>query len=685
LVDVLANRTVETLKAVPAVEYNFPSTVVSEQSILPAAVAAKVANAVNTGIHVTSFHASVSGQLEAAMTEVEKENWAGALKLYTTALANVPANDAIVQSSLLHDMAILAEKAGDKAGAEQFATRSVDAVSAVTTHPDVQVQVLDTATGVLQRLGKADIVTRFSQQAGKIRATSNINPVINRLVATLASVRPPLSGVSVTRRGDSAPTNRPAFSFAAERVAAGGAGLALAEPAPAVAPVNSVAAPMLIGLNFVRPDAVTKSITIQGAAAAASITLDNNAAANMRAFLNTVSTTADLGLLTSFLFDRVQMVAYLPHMYFFVLPMSVGDCLAGMGNFQQASDQYASVIAYPFINRRFEVVKLWTRLAQTFLNMGDQAYRQAKDVVAQFGAARAFYEKIVTVNKTLDAASVLYSDAKFAAIRTRVTNFLGAADPAAHDDNPAITTIVLQALNRLRQIQQGMNFFGFGVDYAPPFSFEYLLNTARCFAQQASRIEQRYIQFQSQGENEQLRRDELDQQAEVARQSVILEQRGVAEAQRGIEVANASLAYANTQLANANQAKNDQIDVRFRPSRLSALLDAEAWASASAVDHDDEVKLSWAGNYYSSSHRPRNEVLTDLARQRALLSQDLEAARLDREIATAQAYAGVAQAQIGQAQARLDVAQQRVVVAQLQQKYAEQNRDFLVFPSRRDR
>jgi Tc toxin complex TcA C-terminal TcB-binding domain len=89
------------------------------------------------------------------------------------------------------------------------------------------------------------------------------------------------------------------------------------------------------------------------------------------------------------------------------------------------------------------------------------------------------------------------------------------------------------------------------------------------------------------------------------------------------------------------------------------------------------VKLSWNGNYYSSSHKPRNEVLKDLAYQRTRLSQDLEAKRLDREIVSAQAYLGVAQAQVGEANTRVATAQQRVVVAQLQQRQAEENRDFL--------
>jgi hypothetical protein len=152
----------------------------------------------------------------------------------------------------------------------------------------------------------------------------------------------------------------------------------------------------------------------------------------------------------------------------------------------------------------------------------------------------------------------------------------------------------------------------------------------------------------------------MDQQAEVARQSVVLEQRGVAEAQAGVDVAVASINYASVQVTNAQQSKQDFENTRWE---LLELTEAEAWASASSVDHDDEVKLSWNGNYYSSSSKPRNQVLQDLAYQRARLSQDLEAKKFDREIAAVQSYLAVAQAQQHEAQARVATAQQRVVVA----------------------
>ena len=689
ILDVLAGRAAATLKATPLITHAFPSTVVSARTELPGEVERALAAGAQSGVQVTSFHRVVAEQVGTALIEASKENWSLALEGFQAAVAAVPDSEPLVRGSLMHDMAVLAEKAGDKPAAERFGTESVALMSA-TGQLDVQVQVLDSVTGILQRAGQVEEATRLSAQANSIRATNNVNPVVAAgtgvlnvnnfaLEAALGSGRTHLfTSVAALRPGI-------ASGLSASTVAARGGTLTASEGTAAslargaaIGDSANVEAPALMGLRFL-DDAdvagkVTKTFTMQGATATASIVLDGNDRSNARAFLQTVSATSDVALVTRFLFDAVQMVAYLPHMYFFVVPMSIGDCLAGMGNLEQAATQYRSVLSYPFINRNLESVRLWTRLAQVYLDSGDTAYRNAKDDPALYANARTFYEHIVFADKTVPTGSPLYSDDSFSGVRTRVQDFLQASDFVAHDENPTITTIVLQALTRLQQIDQGLNFFAFGPDYAPPFSFEYLQNTARYFAQQASQIEQRFIQFKSQAENEQLRRDQLEQQAEVARQSVVLEQRGVAEAQRGVDVAVASQAYAQRQLDNTRQAKEDFENNRWE---LLELAEAEAWASASAVDRDDQVKLTWNGSYYSSNRKPRNQVLQDLAYQRGRLSQDLEAAKLNREIAAAQSYRAVAQAQVAQSQARVDMARQRVVVAQLQQKHSEQNRDFL--------
>ena len=431
---------------------------------------------------------------------------------------------------------------------------------------------------------------------------------------------------------------------------------------------------MLLGTRYLTAAPVERRFTVLGDEAVARISLDGDSGAGVKTFLAELSDTADLGLVTNFWYNPATFVAYLPHMYFFVAPMAIGDCLAGMGNLNEAADQYAAVLVYPFINKSVEIVRLWTRLADTWLEIGDVAYRNARDDVAAFAVAQAAYEKIVKADGTLQNTSPLYADAKFAAIKGRIEAFLAAADPLAVDENPQISSVVLDARARMQQIAAGLNYFGFAPDYAPPFSFEYLQTTARYFAQQASHIEQRYIQYKSTAEDEEFRREQLDQQAEVARQSVILEQRGVAEANAGASVAQAGLNYAERQRVNAVQSQNDFNAVRWE---LLELAEAEAWAGAAAVDEDDEVSQTWHGNYYNARDKPRSDVIQDLAYRRTRISHDLEAAKLQRAIDSANAYKAVAQAQLNQANARIAVAQQRVVVARLQQRFAEENRDFL--------
>ncbi|MBV9354974.1 MAG: hypothetical protein JO023_05550 [Chloroflexi bacterium] len=659
LVDVLSARSVAVMTALPVVKYDLPTTIGSPVSVLPAAVDNQLANVAQAGLQVTSYHWRVEQNLNAALASVDAQDWKGALAAYQTALHFTPESESLVRGALFQDMAVIAEKSGDKTSAVQLAQQSVTALSSVS-QLDVRVFSLDTAQGIVRRAGNNDLATQFANQATQIRSTTNLNPVAG------STPPPPVRLIPLV--------GRPGPSLSETAPKAGIIGYTAAAAAGEGLLGNNVLAPSLIASQVITQQVPLKTFTTHGLTDRAQIVLDAGAAANSKAFLQQLAITTDVGLLTRYLVDPVQMVAYLPHMYFFAIPMAMGDCLAGMGDLDAAIGQYQSVLNYPYINQNVEIVKLWTRLAQAYLDQGDAAYRAARDDTTQYNTALTSYVTIVLTADKVAPTSPLYADPKFATILSRVQAFLQAPDKSTHNDNPAITSLVLQALGRIQQIRQNLNFFGFGADYTPPFSFEYLQNTSRYFAQQASQIEQRYIQFQSQAESAELQRDQMAQQAEVARQSVVLEQRGVAEAQAGVAVANASINYANVQLANAQQSRQDFQNTRWEDLELA---EAEAWASASAVDHDDEVKLSWNGNYYSSSHKPRNQVLQDLAYQRTRLSQDLEAKRLDREITSAQAYLGVAQAQVSEAQAKVATAQQRVVVAQLQQRQAEENRDFL--------
>jgi hypothetical protein len=666
LLNVLAQKTGEILKNTPVADYNFPTSIVSGQSILPAAVMQQLKPALDSDLQLSSHHGVVKDRLDAAFADVAANDFEKAIQNYQAALDRTPAEDRILRASLLHDMAVLFEKANKKQDAQARGSQSLELFKAAG-NAEAQVQSLETMAGILQRAGNAEQAQARLNEANTIRKGINLNPISAPELSAAAVT--PIAGVGAVRVRPEVLAARPAL-----RTPAAIGRAATVTRVAEIARVSTSEAPQLMALRFVQPSQVLKRLTVQGASTALTINLDNNATANVTGFLQGLQNTADLALVTQFWATPTRFVAYMPHMYFFTIPMSIADCLAGLGNLTEAESQYRGVLAYPFINRKYEVVKLWSRLADVYLTQGDVAYRRAKDDVAAFATARQAYENIVLANKTLRASSPLYQDGKFAAVKSRIAAFLAAPDPVVVAENPVLTTPVLEALTKLQQIDAGLNFFGFGPDYLPPLSFEYLQNTARYFAQQASHIEQRYVQFKSTAENEELRREQLGQQAEVALQTVVLEQRGVTEAQAGINVAQANLNYAEVQRKNAVVARDDFNAVRWELLELAML---EAWGSATSVHTDDQIKFNIDWTYYQSSKKPRNQVLMDLAGQRTRISHDLEAAKLNRAIDAANAYKGVAQAQVAQAQARRAVAEQRVKIAQIQQRNAEENREFL--------
>jgi hypothetical protein len=405
--------------------------------------------------------------------------------------------------------------------------------------------------------------------------------------------------------------------------------------------------------------------------------LDDNAAENLARLHTLRAGTVDRSLLHGFYANTAITVAHFPTIYYFVLPMSMGDCFAEMGDFDLALREYTSVLPYPDLNAEVEIPKLWMRLADLHLRWGDWHYRHARNQDER-NVAKEKYAQLLPAPNAGDEASLLYIDPNLHPMRDRVKVILESDDVMALVENPAVVSRVQMARSRILQIENEFNFFGMDDQFVPPFSFEFLQTTARYFAQQAAQVEQQYIHFKSQAENEEFRREQMDQQAEIARQSVELEDRNIAETDAGLRAAEASVQYAEQQHANAVAAQAHFEDVRWD---LLVLSELEAWASASAVEHDEQVTLDVPSlgydAYYTVGSQRRNKVLQELAKGRTRISHDLEAGRLERETLTAEAYKGVAEAQRNQAAARGEVARQRKVVAQLQQRYAEENRDFL--------
>jgi hypothetical protein len=403
------------------------------------------------------------------------------------------------------------------------------------------------------------------------------------------------------------------------------------------------------------------------------IQLEGGAPAGLTTFYATLRDTADIGLLTGYLGHHTVTVAYLAHIIGWVLPMAIGDCQLALGAYAEAETEYRSTLDYKYLNRAVESVTLWLRLADLYLEWGDRLYRDAGNVVADFGAAKAKYELVLKLDNTLDAASPLYGAPAFADMKARALAIIQTVfvEGQASADNPRVIMALARARMQLSKIANELNYLGMGV-HVPPFAFEYLQNLARYFAQHAAQVEQSYIQFKSSGENETLREQQMAQQAAIASASVELERRGVAEAQEGVDVASAGLNYATVQRNNAAEMKTRFETVRWELQELDRL---QAWAGSAS---NDEVKLNVThATYYSADSKPRSHVLFDLANRRSQISHDLEAARMQNEIEAADAYRAMAQQQVQQAQARVAVAQQRLQIAGLQAQFANENLAFL--------
>ncbi|MFO1498524.1 MAG: hypothetical protein U1G07_09055 [Verrucomicrobiota bacterium] len=468
LIEPLAAKTAEFLNRLPPTQYSLPVGLVSAQSTLSTQTQAALQKASAEGWRVTSFQSQVGIAVSAALDAAERKDWASAIKQYEAALNAVPENERVVRGSLLHDLAIVTEQSGDRSRAQELGQSSIQTLEGAT---EAQAQAVATTAGIFGRSGNAEQATRWGKVLDQLLATHNFNPVVStpstssRSAAVLARNSGRVaSSARLTRVAAAAPT----FGFDRN-------------------------APTLMGLAFVETSALRKVLTLEGTQEAASISLDGNGSEAVKSFLATLAKTKDVGLLTQWL-GGPRFVAHLPRIYSYLVPMAIGDCHAGLGNLEEAFKSYQSALEYPPINQALEVTKAWTRMAQTILDQGDRAYRLAGDDTEAYPAATAFYQSIVRLDKTIDPASPLYSHPQLEEIKGRVEAFLAESDPLVSTENPAITTLLLQALSRLGQIAGGVNFFGFGPDYVPPFSFEYLQNTSRYFAEHASQTEQRYIQ-----------------------------------------------------------------------------------------------------------------------------------------------------------------------------------------------
>jgi len=357
-------------------------------------------------------------------------------------------------------------------------------------------------------------------------------------------------------------------------------------------------------------------------------------------------------------FEEVEtnFVAYIPHLYFFVLPIAIGDTYHALGRFQKALDEYSATHAYTFLNRGIEVPYVWLRMAKTALAYGDQLFRQNRPALA-----KAQYEKIINTDLTVPNNSPLYQAAAMQPMRNIAADVVRMIRGQQVSVNPNVAALIMQANIQLRKIAQNLNFLGLGVDEFPILRFKYLQGVANYLADNAIQAERTFMQFRSTAESQKMDRIQLESSVALNETALAVEQKRLQDASLEVTAAQQNRSLSQLRQAHAQATLNDWNTLGRELASVNAAL---SWASNASNDQD----ITYTGVRYNGE---RHDFDTDVEQfydvvgeWRENLNFELQRRRLDRQVAESAAEVALANTRAQQAQVRFETQQLQVVVAQ---------------------
>lgn len=351
----------------------------------------------------------------------------------------------------------------------------------------------------------------------------------------------------------------------------------------------------------------------------------------------------------------------LPHNYFYIIPVALGDCYHALGDYETANSHYLSAANYEYINTAFELPALWLKIATNVLHWGDLLYKNDDYT----GAGNVY--RIVALApgspQPVNTESPLYKHAKLSARGAEVRTMLAgySVSGSIGGMNPQLAIIVLTIRNRMAMLAANLDFLGMA-NIVPIWTFDYLQNVARYFAQQAIQAERGFIDFYDRGENESLTRQQLEQASSIASSELELAKQQREAAEMEVKVYQAGRDYAATRTANAQQNYNDYSAMSWERIGLQTTI---AWYSS---QNPWELENGIDGG---SQHI--HEVIAEKTKRSQTITREYELAAMQRqkeEMAKAQA---MAQAQLNASVAQLDVAKQNEQIAKLRKQAAKDN------------
>jgi hypothetical protein len=351
-------------------------------------------------------------------------------------------------------------------------------------------------------------------------------------------------------------------------------------------------------------------------------------------------------------------VAYIPHLFFYVLPLAIGDTYAALGQYQNALDNYSSVLSYPFLNTELEVPDLWQRMAKVESRWGDDLFRRDDP-----DNAKLHYETIVVLPGTVPTASLLYQPPPFAAMKDQATQVVNAlTGQPATPVNPNVSSIITSAFAQLTKIKAGLNFLGLAPDYAPVGRFRALQAAANYLADGAVAAEQGFIQFRSQAEQQKFERLQLENAVKMNEAALAIEQARQADA--ALELQAASETRQLTQL-RATDAQANLDDWNTLGHDLTSMDAALSWAANAANDQSityTNVQYDGASHDYSGTVE---DFFDTVGEKREWVNYEIQQNRLARQVNEAAAEVTIAETREQQAAVRAQVQQLNVNLAQV--------------------
>lgn len=366
---------------------------------------------------------------------------------------------------------------------------------------------------------------------------------------------------------------------------------------------------------------------------------------------------------------ETNFVAYIPHLYFFILPVALGDTYLALGQYDKALEEYRNALNYAFLNRGIEAPYLWLKMAQVVMRRGDELFRREQPALA-----RQQYEQIIALNLDVPAASPLYAPAQFVTMRTMVGEVARRlrGQPSG-DINPRVGQLVTAAYSQLQKIQAGLNFLGLSANHFPIFRFKYLQSAANYLADSAIQTERTFINFRAAAENQKMERIQLENAVKVNQAMLQAEQKRLDDAALEREYAQRARQYAQMRAQHAQDNLNDWNTTGWDLMTINAAL---AWASNASNDQD----ITYTGVHYrGKSHdfdTDVEEFYDVVGEWREELNWEIQRNRLQRQRDEMQAEVGLAQVREQQASIRFDIQKLAVEAARWRLEGAEEMLDY---------